>query len=45
LIAEQKVREVLPISDRTYILKVGKVSFEGLSWELLKGDRIHREYL
>jgi branched-chain amino acid transport system ATP-binding protein len=45
LIVEQKVREVLGISDRTYILKVGKVSFEGPSVELLKDDKIRKIYL
>lgn len=35
LIVEQKVREVLLISDRVYALKLGKVSFEGGPDELL----------
>ncbi len=29
LIVEQKVREILSISDRVYVLKLGKVVFEG----------------
>src|SRR3989337_1764076 len=38
LIVEQKVREVLKISDRVYSLKLGSVSFSGKSEELL-GDK------
>lgn len=35
LVVEQKVRRILSISDRVYALKLGKVSFEGPSAELL----------
>jgi branched-chain amino acid transport system ATP-binding protein len=45
LIVEQKVREVLRISTKTYVLKVGKISFEGLSTELLQDDKIRKNYL
>lgn len=45
LIVEQKVRKVLKISDKVYVLKVGKVSFEGKPSELLEGDRIKRVFL
>jgi branched-chain amino acid transport system ATP-binding protein len=38
LIVEQKVREVLAISNRVYSLKLGSVSFSGRSEELL-GDK------
>lgn len=38
LIVEQKVREVLAISNRVYSLKLGSVSFSGKSEELL-GDK------
>lgn len=34
LIVEQKVREVLAISNRTYGLKLGRIAYDGLSGEL-----------
>jgi len=34
LIIEQKVREVLEICNRVYSIKLGKIAFEGLPWEL-----------
>ena len=36
LIVEQKVKEILKISDRTYSIKLGKVAFEGKPAELTK---------
>lgn len=38
LIVEQKVREVLEISNRVYSIKLGKIKFSGLPEEL-KGDK------
>lgn len=43
LVVEQKVREILEISDRAYSLKLGKVAFEGLSEELKKDDKRLKE--
>ena len=40
IIVEQKVREVLRISQRTYLLKMGRMACEGTSMELLVGNRI-----
>ena len=45
VIVEQKVREVLRISQRTYLLKMGKVVYEGSSAALLDGDRIREIFL
>ena len=45
LIVEQKVREVLKISQRTYLLKMGRVAYAGSSAELLAGDRIKEIFL
>jgi branched-chain amino acid transport system ATP-binding protein len=45
LIAEQKVKEVLDISDRTYILKLGKVAYSGRSSELLNSGRYKKVLL
>lgn len=38
LIVEQKVNEILNISDRVYSIKLGRVAFEGRSEEL-KGNK------
>ena len=38
LIVEQKVREVLPICDRVYSLKLGRIAFEGTP-DILKDDQ------
>lgn len=40
LVVEQKVREVLKISDRVYALKLGKVSFEGKSSNLINNKSL-----
>lgn len=45
VIVEQKVREVLRICQRAYLLKMGKVGYEGPSAELLAGDRIREVFL
>ena len=45
LIVEQKVKEILSISDRVYVLKLGKVAFEGTPDELWKEGNIHKLYL
>lgn len=45
LIVEQKVKEVLSISDRVYVLKLGKVAFEGTSAELREKGDIRKLYL
>ena len=42
---EQMVREVLKISQRTYLLKMGRVAYEGSSAALLDGVRIREIFL
>lgn len=45
IIVEQKVREVLRICHRAYLLKMGRVAYSGFSSELLEGDRIREIFL
>jgi len=45
LIVEQKVRQVMEIADRAYVLKLGQVSDSGQPQELLKGDRLQKAFL
>lgn len=44
LIVEQKVKEILKISDRTYSIKLGKTAFEGNPSELTK-DKLKELFL
>ena len=43
LIVEQKVREVLAISNRVYSLKLGKVAYEGISDTLIENKKLLKE--
>jgi branched-chain amino acid transport system ATP-binding protein len=45
LIVEQKVRQVLTIADRAYILKLGQISDHGRAQEFLEGDRLRKAFL
>lgn len=45
LIVEQKVRQVLAIADRVYVLKLGQVSDSGSAKELLEGERLRKAFL
>jgi len=45
LIVEQKVRQVLAIADRAYILKLGQVSDSGRAQEFLDGERLRKVFL
>jgi branched-chain amino acid transport system ATP-binding protein len=45
VIVEQKVREVLKMSQRAYPLKMGRVAYSGTSAELLAGDKIKEIFL
>jgi branched-chain amino acid transport system ATP-binding protein len=45
LIVEQKVRQVLAIADRVYILKLGQVSDSGAAKELSEGERLRKAFL
>ena len=45
LIVEQKVREVLKIAQRVYVLRNGRVSFSGLADELSDDKKLREVYL
>ena len=45
IITDHNVREILKITDRSYISHSGQVIFEGRSEELIADERVKREYL
>jgi lipopolysaccharide export system ATP-binding protein len=45
IITDHNVREILKITDRSYIIHSGQVIFEGRSQELIADERVKREYL
>jgi len=45
LLVKQNVKQVLQISDRTYVLENGKLVIEGPSHELTGNEKIKRAYL
>ncbi len=45
LLVEQNVKQVLQISDRTYVLENGKLVVEGPSKQLMGDEKIRRAYL
>lgn len=45
IITDHNVREILRITDRSYILNKGEVIFEGRSDELIQNERVKEEYL
>jgi ABC-type branched-subunit amino acid transport system ATPase component len=45
LIVEQKVREVLKITDRVYVLRNGRVAFSGHAEELVDEKKLRNVYL
>lgn len=45
LIVEQKVREVLNIADKVYVLRNGRVSYSGPAEDLQDDDRLREVYL
>jgi lipopolysaccharide export system ATP-binding protein len=45
IITDHNVREILKITDRSYIIHSGQVIFAGRSEELIADDRVKREYL
>jgi lipopolysaccharide export system ATP-binding protein len=45
IITDHNVREILKITDRSYIIHSGQVIFEGRSEELIADERVQREYL
>ncbi len=44
-IVERKVREVLKIADRVYVLRNGRVSFSGAAAELHDDAKLREVYL
>ncbi|HEX7502299.1 MAG TPA: LPS export ABC transporter ATP-binding protein [Acidobacteriota bacterium] len=45
IITDHNVREILKITDRSYIIHSGQVIFAGRSQELIADERVKREYL
>ena len=45
LLVEQNVRQSLQISDRGYVLEVGRIVLEGVSQELLHHERLRKVYM
>jgi branched-chain amino acid transport system ATP-binding protein len=44
-LSEQNARMALKISDRAYVLELGRISLEGDSHELLNSDKVMELYL
>ena len=45
IITDHNVREILKITDRSYIINKGEVIFQGDSGELIANERVQNEYL
>jgi lipopolysaccharide export system ATP-binding protein len=45
IITDHNVREILKITDRSYIIHSGQVIFEGRSEELISDERVKKDYL
>ncbi|MEE9197462.1 MAG: ABC transporter ATP-binding protein, partial [bacterium] len=45
LMVEQNARKALKVSDRGYVLEMGKTRFEGTGEELLANPQVGRLYL
>jgi branched-chain amino acid transport system ATP-binding protein len=45
LLVEQNARMALKVSDRAYVMELGRVTLEGLSAELLKSEKVKEVYL
>jgi len=45
IITDHNVREILKITDRSYIINRGRIIFEGDSGALIRDDRVKKEYL
>jgi branched-chain amino acid transport system ATP-binding protein len=44
-LVEQNARAALSISDRCYVLEVGKVTLQGAGKDLLDNDNVRKAYL
>ena len=45
IITDHNVREILKITDRSYIINKGKLIFQGSSKDLISNERVQNEYL
>ena len=45
LLVEQNAKKALQVSNRAYVLELGRVALEGVSVELLKSDEVRKVYL
>lgn len=45
IITDHNVREILKITDRSYIINKGEFIFQGSSFDLIKNSRVKEEYL
>ena len=45
IITDHNVREILKITDRSYIINKGEIIFQGDSEELILDERVKKEYL
>ena len=45
LLVEQNAKKALQVSNRAYVLELGRVALEGSSADLLKSDEVRKVYL
>jgi branched-chain amino acid transport system ATP-binding protein len=45
LLIEQNARMALQVSDRTYLMELGRITLEGKSQELMNADSVKKLYL
>jgi len=45
IITDHNVREILKITDRSYIINKGAIIFQGSSQELIVNEKVKDEYL
>jgi len=45
LLVEQNVKKALKITQRAYVMELGKIPYQGTSEELLRSDVVRKSYL
>jgi len=45
LLVEQNVKKALKITQRAYVMELGRIPYQGTSEELLKSDAVRKSYL
>ena len=45
ILVEQRVKEAIQVSDRVYILRAGKIYFEGIKEDVLRSEHLKKAYL